>query len=345
MIADPACVLRNAVAAAVMAPSAYNSQPWRFRIGDTWLDLYADPEREMPAIDPDGRRLVESCGCALFNARIAVRAMGYADEVTVMLVDRDRPGHLASLHLGGAFEASVDERALMTAIGRRTTNRRAFLPRPVSLATTEMLAAAAAVEGATLTRLDPTQKAELGALVAEADLVARRDPAFRAELVHWLLPARSHRKDGVPFPEHHAAPEAVRRSIASPTNVGRAAAPEAVRRSIASPTNVGRAAAPEAVRRSIEDAPVVIVLGTPRDDRASWLACGQALESVLLHAATLGLSAAFLDQMLAIPEVRARVAALAPEVGIPQMVLRLGVPVEPFEHHAPRRDLDAVFVD
>jgi hypothetical protein len=49
-----------------------------------------------------------------------------------------------------------------------------------------------------------------------------------------------------------AAPQAVRRSIASPTDVGRAAAPQAVRRSIASPTDLGRAAAPQAVRRSID---------------------------------------------------------------------------------------------
>jgi nucleoside-diphosphate-sugar epimerase len=48
-----------------------------------------------------------------------------------------------------------------------------------------------------------------------------------------------------------APPEAAPSTIASPTNVGRAAPPEAARSTIASPTNVGRAAPPEAARSTI----------------------------------------------------------------------------------------------
>src|SRR5690606_32982531 len=97
---DADLVLRNAVAAAVMAPSSHNTQPWRFRISGTRLDVLADPERQLKVIDRERRQLVQSCGCALFNARVAVRAMGYEDEVTVMIVDHEVPEHLASLHLG-----------------------------------------------------------------------------------------------------------------------------------------------------------------------------------------------------------------------------------------------------
>jgi hypothetical protein len=37
-----------------------------------------------------------------------------------------------------------------------------------------------------------------------------------------------------------------------------------------------------------------------------------------------------------------RVAAVAPDVGYPQMVLRLGTPAEPIARRARRRDLHAV---
>jgi hypothetical protein len=46
-----------------------------------------------------------------------------------------------------------------------------------------------------------------------------------------------------------------------------------------------------------------------------------------------------LNQVLEVPALRARVAEIVPEVGFPQMVLRIGVPAEPIEHRAPRRNL------
>lgn len=323
---DSDLVLRNAVAAAVMAPSSHNTQPWRFRISGTRLDVLADPERQLTVIDRERRQLVQSCGCALFNARVAVRAMGYEDEVTVMIVDNELPEHLASLQLGGFHVASESDRKLMTAIGCRATNRRAFLPRPIPPEESDALSAAATAEGATLVRLDPPQKAALAALIEEADQMQFHDPAFRSELKRWLAPPGSMRRDGIPFVEKEygsAMPFAQVRALRSPA--------------------LGEVFGllEEALVRG---APMVAVLGTERDDAPSWLQCGQALESVLLHATARGLSAAFLNQVLEIPVLRRRVTELVPEVGYPQMVLRLGVPAEPIEHRAPRRNVADVIV-
>ena len=60
---------------------------------------------------------------------------------------------------------------------------------------------------------------------------------------------------------------------------------------------------------------------------------------MLLHAATLGMSAAFLNQVLEVPELRGRVAELVGTAGFPHMVLRIGFPEAPIRHAAPRRDL------
>ncbi len=323
---DADLVLRNAVAAAVMAPSSHNTQPWRFRISGTRLDVLADLERQLTVIDRERRQLVQSCGCALFNARVAVRAMGYHDEVTVMIVDNELPEHLASLQLGGLHVASELDRKLMTAIGCRATNRRQFLARPVPLQDSNELAAAAAAEGATLVRLDPPQKAALAALIEEADQMQFHDPQFRDELKRWLAPAGSLRRDGIPFVEKEygsAIPFAQVRALRSPA-LGE----------VFGLLEEGL----------VRGAPMVAVLGTERDDTTSWLQCGQALESVLLHATARGLSAAFLNQVLEIPVLRRRVTELVPAVGYPQMVLRLGVPAEPIEHRAPRRNVADVIV-
>ena len=40
----------------------------------TSLELHADNDRQLRALDPTGRQLVISCGCALFNARVGLAA-------------------------------------------------------------------------------------------------------------------------------------------------------------------------------------------------------------------------------------------------------------------------------
>jgi len=39
--------------AARWAPSAFNTQPWRWRITGDSLELYADPDRQLASIDPE----------------------------------------------------------------------------------------------------------------------------------------------------------------------------------------------------------------------------------------------------------------------------------------------------
>ncbi|MBS1124490.1 MAG: nitroreductase [Deltaproteobacteria bacterium] len=317
-------VLRAAVEAAVLAPSSYNTQPWRFRIAGSVLELFADRQRHLQVIDAERRGQIQSCGCALYNARVAVRAMGYLDDVTAMLTDSGHPDLLATLHLGEPHIATEHDLALFAAVRKRHTNRRAFLPRPIAGLLSDSFIEAAADEGATMVRLHPDQKRALAHLIDEADRLQYGDPAFRAELANWLAPTGSRRRDGIPFVEKEygsSLPFTVTRALRSPT-LG---------------DELGKLE-----EELVQGAPVVLVLGTRTDDPTEWLACGQALEAVLLLATTHGMSAAFLNQVLEIPEQRGRVAELLPEVGYPHMVLRIGYPVHEIQHAAPRRSIEDV---
>jgi hypothetical protein len=320
-------VLKNAVAAAVMAPSSHNTQPWRFRIVDDRIDLFADVDRHLPVIDRERRQLLASCGCALFNARVAVRAMGYRDDVSIMLVDADHPDHLATLRLGERIVSSEADFALMHAIALRRTNRKPYLERPVSQEIADALIETAHINGAWMMRLTPTQKAEIAGLVEKADHIQLNDPAFRNELAAWLTPFASRRKDGIPFVEKEygsGMPFALVRALRSP---GLADV-------------VGRRE-----HTSVQYSPFVVVLGTHTDDPTDWLQLGEALEAVLLHATHLGLVAAFVNQVLEVPALRGRVHDLIGRAGYPQMVLRLGYASEPVAHPAPRRELGDVLVE
>lgn len=317
-------ILRSAVEAAVQAPSSHNTQPWRFRIADQRLDIFVDPTRHLQTIDADGRQQIHSCGCALYNARLAVRASGHHDDVTTMFTDAVRPELLATLGVGEPHITTESEHALFAAIPRRHTNRRPFLPRPVGMIIVDDLAEAAHAFGVEIVRLEPARKHQLAKLVDTADRMQYGDPAYRAELAHWLVPTGSRRRDGIPYSEKEYGsnmPFSRMRALRSP-GLGE---------------NVG---AMEAA--FIDEAPVVLALGTPADDASAWLACGQALQAVLLRATNYGLSAAFLNQVLELAELRYHVATLLPEIAYPQMILRLGYSEEGVHHPAPRRPLAEV---
>src|SRR5215475_3077589 len=70
------------VRAAILAANAYNSQPWRFRVSATRIDLLADLRRNLGAFDPYLRELHFSIGCALENLLLAGAAEGYACTLT-----------------------------------------------------------------------------------------------------------------------------------------------------------------------------------------------------------------------------------------------------------------------
>jgi nitroreductase len=323
-------LLENVVAAAVMAPSSHNTQPWRFRLQRDGIEVLADPARHLAVIDGDRRQLIQSCGCALFNARVAIRAMGYAEEVAV-LPDPRRPELLAAVRVGEARPPSEVYLALMRALPVRRTNRRPFLDRPVGRSDGERLLAAAAYEGAWALRLTPSEKARVAAIVDRADQLQYSDPAFRAELAAWLTTPGSFRRDGIPFIEKEYG----------------SALPFSVLRALRSPSLPERFAHLE--EELVQRAPFVVVIGASDDGPAGWLAAGQALQAMLLYATGLGLVAGFLNQALEVAALRAEVAALVEARGIaapaPTMVLRLGYAAEPIHQAAPRRPLGDVIVD
>src|SRR5689334_9250765 len=129
--------LRHVAYRAHAAPSVHNTQPWRFRIGPHHLTIVADRLRQLPVLDPTGRQLTLSCGCALFNARVAAAVDGLTVRVT-RLPEGPNSDVLALLELCEPGSqgvdvpvASADVRDWEVAIQTRHTNRRKFSDLPV----------------------------------------------------------------------------------------------------------------------------------------------------------------------------------------------------------------------
>ena len=106
---------------AVRAPSVHNTQPWRWRIRDDSVELYADWTRHLPWTDPDRRDLLISCGAALHHLRVALARQGLAVAVD-RFPDPDHEGHLAAVTIrpgqGDPAEASSTRRNIRNRILR-----------------------------------------------------------------------------------------------------------------------------------------------------------------------------------------------------------------------------------
>ena len=108
---------------ACRAPSVHNTQPWRWRITGTRIDLFADYSRQLLQADPAGRDLMISCGAALHHFQVAAACLGWTARVR-RLPDILNERHIARIELtrsDPAPEATVLLEALQ---GRRTDRRR-----------------------------------------------------------------------------------------------------------------------------------------------------------------------------------------------------------------------------
>ncbi len=312
--------LRFLVGYAILAPSAQNSQPWLFKVGDETVDICPDPERILEARDPAGRERAISCGSALYNLRLAVRHFGRSE--TCHASPAGEPQALARLHRGGPCEPAP-ERRLFEAILKRRSWRLPFAEREVPPALVEVLGQAARDEGADLTPVTNLSLLHaLAGMVAEADWHLGENEAFRRESAHWVR-ATDNAEDGVP---------------------GRALGMGPVEAILAPVTHrVFNYADTKAYRdRTLtHDAPLVVALSTEGDEPADWVAGGQAAQRVLLHAVAEGLQASFLNPPIQVPELRKRLQTLLGIQIWPQVLLRLGYPTGP-ARPTPRRPLNDV---
>ncbi len=317
--AAPVEVLEELVAAAVLAPSSHNTQPWLFELHDGEVDLHADRIRSLPVNDPDDRELTISCGCALRNLELAAGEHGLTPTVSV-LPDDGWPDLLARVRL----EPSPDGMRSDWASARRTrrTTRGPFddgpETDPVDDGTAGDLAASVEAFGVTAHLVEGEERDLLADLVAEGDRVQFADPHWRRELASWMHPRRH--GEGLVVPEV----------------VGLAT------RAVVSAFDLGRSTASKD-HDLLADAPVVVVLATDHDDAAAWLDTGRALQQLLLLATSYGMQAGYLNQPCQVASLRGRLQQLVPDRRYPQVVLRLGPLAEQLPA-TPRRDVDDVVI-
>jgi len=297
------------VRVAARAPSLHNTQPWRFKISEDAVELYADRRRQLPE-DPDGRELLISCGAALYGLRLAVRSLGHRPEVDLLPGRAGScpaaAGPLARVRLGAAAPVTPGERKLLAAVPHRHTHRGPFEPGPLPGGLLPRLRRDAAAEGAALTVVAQEQAGpDLAAIVAVASLRQALDPVSRADVERWTRDLGSPARDGVPAYAFPPTPDEPAGWLPPRDfDLGR---------------GLGRLPA------GGPPAPVTAVLATPRDGEEDWLRAGQALHRLLLRAASQWVFGNLQTQPLKVVWVRALIRNQLSLPGWPQMLLQFGL--------------------
>lgn len=308
---------------AILAPSSYNTQPWKFGLSDDGIAVYADYSRRLPVADPGNRELVMGVGAAITNLRVAAEHFGFE-----CMVDYNRGGDserpLAVVRLSPPHTLFPEESIpsqLFQAITKRHTNRNSFLmarvPEQIVTSLNELAASGAA---SIFISRDGSLNQQVADLVAEADRAQLADSSFRKELADWIRPNYTHKPDGM------TGASLGINDLVSVVN------PWAMKT-----FDLGRLRAAKDKNLCLE-APGLIVIHS-EDSLLHWIEVGELLERILLTLTKNSVQFSFFNILTEVPALRTRLRSLLGVSSWPQVLLRIGYCLtEPAP--SPRRPLE-----
>jgi hypothetical protein len=312
----------------VLAPSDWNTQPWRFEVDPGSIRLLADVQRALPTSDPDRRGLMVSLGAALENLVVAARAYGLQPTVRYRPNEGARSVLAEMTWLDGGPRR---DRELFSSLTERRTNRRNYDGRGLMPQVRAQLSAQVA-DGPRLHWLDGRDALrELADLVYDAVYAQGSKRNIQTEQHNWLrtnLKDAERRGDGVPM-------DAL--GMSGPANwfAGHYYDPNSWFQRF----GVGSLA--KRAREGVRSAGAAALLTTTTRDESAWLLGGQAYERLALKATQLGLAHQPINAPLELERYR---GPLLRRFGVtgeePLMLVRCGhdsrVP------HTPRRAVSVV---
>jgi hypothetical protein len=320
-------VARALIGAAILAPSDWNTQPWSFEVDGASIRIVADPQRALPASDPERRGMMIALGAALENLLVAARAYGLrpavayfphggANGVVAEVVWRDGETQRDT----GMFAAVPERRT-----NRREYDGRAILPQARAQLTAQV------PETLALHWIDERDGLRDAAdVIHDATREQILDPRIQAEQFGWMRfdDEAEKRRDGIPvdalelggfsgwFASHTYNPNS--RFL-----------------------HFGADGAAKQARSQVRSAGALALLCGQRREEAQWLMAGQAFERFALKATQLGIAHQALSAPLESGSHRSALLRVFGAAGEdPLVLLRLGHAKPP--RAIPRRALATV---
>ena len=295
---------RDLIRYATLAANSHNTQPWRFKISDSGIEILPDMTRRIAIVDPDNHHLFASLGCAAENLAIACGARGKSGELSF---DPANDGAVMFAFGGGP----PVESALFDAIPNRQSTRGDYDGKAISGLDLQALSNAAAVPGVDLVLItDRPQIDRVRDLVVAGNVAQIADAVFVRELKAWLRfsPREAILTGDGLFSASTGNP-------VLPAWLG----------SIMFDLVFKARSENEKHARQLASSAGVAVFVAQKEDREHWVLAGRACQRFALQATALGLKHAFINQPVEVASLRPDLAKL---VGLPgrrpDLVMRFG---------------------
>ncbi len=296
--------MRDFIRYATLAPNGHNTQPWRFRVSESQIEIRPDFSRRTPVVDPDDHHIFVSLGCAAENLALAVGARGRPGELSF---EPENDG-ASVLTFGGRAGAPP---ALFDAIIKRQSTRAEYDGKSVGTDGLESLVRAAEVPGVDLALItDRPRMDRVRDLVVAGNSAQIADTEFVQELEFWL---RFNASDA-----ERTGDGLFSATTSNPTL----------------PTWLGprlfdwvfkAGSENEKYARQIRSSAGIAVFVAQKNDREHWVLAGRACQRFALQATALGLKHAFINQPVEVAKLRPELASLVGMPGRrPDLVMRFG---------------------
>jgi hypothetical protein len=307
---------------AVQAPSMHNSQPWRFRVTDSGVEVFADREHLPPADDPDGRGVLLALGAAIHHLEVAMRCYGL-EPVVVLAPASEREGQeIATVRVVGALSPGRDDLELLGQILRRHVPYPASDGQYVPECALMTLRRSLVGPGSGLVFLDDDWVAKLVAEQTEAD----------DELLDTYAYAPVRGRIHPDEPRFRAS----RKTVELPSGTTRMALSFLHQAEFGLDHRLCDSA--EGV-----SAPAMALLYTAGDSTVDLLNAGRSLGRLVLNAGRHGLRLSPRYELWDVPGLFDRLREETHLLGVPQLVLRIGT--RETEYEVPRRPVGEALLD
>jgi len=313
---------------AVLAPSIYNTQPWKFSLHENAVHLYPDLNRRLPVVDPQNQQLYLSLGCALENLVIALKFFGLQTEVMLFNYEHDDCIRVEVSRPAQPLATTTDS-TLFRAIPKRQNNWRTF--HRVSIPAEDLRKLNhLGLENGVHSKFFTDRKWIRSWInwTIDSDRIQMKEEDFREELLSWIRFGSfelSRFRDGIPA-----------------ESLGVLSRPRWLASFFFRHYPLGESRAKRDAEL-IEGSAGLILFQVKNNNREGWVNAGRSAQRMALKLTSLGIQHSFMNQSLETPEVKMRIRdALETEGMFPQVLFRIGY-ADPVPRTV-RRSIDAVII-
>jgi nitroreductase len=319
-------LIGQVIPSAILAASAHNTQPWKFKVTNNTVDVFVDWDRHLAVSDPSLRELYISIGCAVTNILIAAKYWDYAPELSYFPEGEGKKSPVARIVCNKTnHPANGENAALFTAIVNRRTDRNTYDKQLLSKKEKQALPV---TDSESVILLEDNDKIEkIAELTEEATIrtLSRKD--FKEELSHWVRNNWTSQHDGMPgYAMGIPAPLSLLGSI------------------MVRLAPIHKQEGPK-TKEQMNSSSAVVIIGSETDSLINWVKSGQAMEQVWLEATATGLSVApLIASVEAGEDTRSNLKQILGTNLLPQSVLRIGHAEHKPLRSSPRRTLEECLV-